>query len=267
MGTRIHETAIVGEGARLGENVVVGAYSCIGPDVKLGDGVEVDSHVVVDGATLVGRGCRVFPFASIGRQPQDLKYRGEPSRLEIGENNTIREYVTMNPGTEGGGMVTRVGNGCTFMVGAHVAHDCIIGDGVIMANYASLGGHVYVGDHAIIGGLAAVHQFVRIGPHAMVGGMSGVEHDVIPYGSVMGDRAALCGLNIVGLKRRGYSRGSIRSMREAYRLLFEPQGTLKQRVARVGVAYAEAPEVMDIVNFMTGESIRSFCLPREDRGS
>ncbi|MCE2493690.1 MAG: acyl-ACP--UDP-N-acetylglucosamine O-acyltransferase [Alphaproteobacteria bacterium] len=267
MAARIHETAIVEDGARLGEDVVVGAYSCVGPGVELGDGVEIKSHVVVAGSTRVGQGCRMFPFASIGQQPQDLKYRGEPSRLEIGENNTIREYVTMNPGTEGGGMVTRVGNGCAFMVGAHVAHDCIIGDSVIMANYASLGGHVCVGDHAIIGGLAAVHQFVRIGRHAMIGGMSGVEHDVIPYGSVMGDRAALCGLNIIGLKRRGFSRASIRSMRDAYRRLFEPQGTLKQRVAQVGTTFAETPEVMDIVNFMAGESIRSFCLPREDRGS
>ena len=267
MAVRIHETAIVEDGARLGEDVVVGAYSCVGPDVELGDGVEIKSHVVVAGSTRVGQGCRMFPFASIGQQPQDLKYRGEPSRLEIGENNIIREYVTMNPGTKGGGMVTRVGNGCAFMVGAHVAHDCIIGDSVIMANYASLGGHVCVGDHAIIGGLAAVHQFVRIGPHAMIGGMSGVENDVIPYGSVMGDRAALCGLNIIGLKRRGFSRASIRSMRDAYRQLFEPQGTLKQRVAQVGTAFAETPEVIDIVNFLAGESIRSFCLPRENRGS
>lgn len=267
MATRIHATAVVEDGASLGENVAVGAYSCVGADVELGDGVEVDSHVVVAGATRVGRGCRLFPFASIGKPPQDLKYRGEPSRLEIGANNTIREYVTMNPGTERGGMVTRVGSGCMFMMGAHVAHDCIIGDGVIMANYASLGGHVHVGEHAIIGGLAAIHQFVRVGPHAIIGGMSGVEHDVIPYGSVMGDRAALRGLNVTGLKRRGVSRDSIRRMREAYRQLFAPRGTLKQRVTRVGAAFAETPEVMDIVNFLAAGSIRSFCLPREGRGS
>ena len=267
MGTEIHQTAVVEDGAIIGDGVKIGAYSCVGGDVELGNDVEVNSHVVIGGSTRIGRGCRLFPFASIGQQPQDLKFHGEASRLEIGEDNTIREYVTMNPGTEGGGMETRVGNGCTFMVGAHVAHDCIIGDGVIMANYASLGGHVFVGDHAIIGGLAAIHQFVRIGPHAMIGGMSGVEQDVIPYGSVMGERAALCGLNLVGLKRRGFTRDSIRSMRDAYRQLFDPQGTLKHRVEQVGTSYTDTPEVMDIVKFLAGDSIRSFCLPREDRGS
>lgn len=265
MSTQIHQTAVVEDGARLGEGVTIGAYSCIGSGVELGDNVEIKSHVVVAGNTRIGSDCRIFPFASIGQQPQDLKFHGEDSRLEIGDRNTIREYVTMNPGTEGGGMVTRVGSGGTFMVGAHVAHDCVIGDGVIMANYASLGGHVYVGDNAIIGGLAAVHQFVRIGAHAMIGGMSGVEQDVIPYGSVMGDRAALCGLNIVGLKRRGFTRDAIRNMRDAYRQLFDPEGTLKERVAQVGTSYAAAPEVMDIVNFLSDESIRSFCLPRADR--
>lgn len=267
MSTQIHQTAVVESGGALGEGVSIGAYSCVGSNVELGDNVELKSHVVVGGSTRIGRDCRIFPFASVGQQPQDLKFHGEPSRLEIGENNTIREYVTMNPGTEGGGMITRVGSDCTFMVGAHVAHDCIIGDGVIMANYASLGGHVYVGDHAIIGGLAAVHQFVRIGSHAMIGGMSGVEQDVIPFGSVMGDRAALCGLNIVGLKRRGFPRESIRSMREAYRQLFDSQGTFKERVEQVKDSYAETPEVMDIVNFLSDDSIRSFCLPRERRGS
>ena len=267
MVTKIHQTAVIEEGASLGVNVTIGAYSCVGADVELGDNVELKSHVVVGGSTRIGNGCRLFSFASIGQQPQDLKFHGEDSWLEIGENNTIREYVTMNPGTEGGGMVTRVGDNCTFMVGDHVAHDCVIGDGVIMANYASLGGHVYVGDSAIIGGLAAVHQFVRIGSYAMIGGMSGVEQDVIPYGSVMGDRAALCGLNIVGLKRRGFTRDIIRSMRDAYGQLFDSQGTLQERTKQVGSYYAETQEVMDIVEFLSGESTRSFCLPREDRGS
>lgn len=266
MGTEIHQTAVVEEGAIIGDGVKIGAYSCVGGEVELGNDVEVNSHVIIGGSTRIGRGCRLFPFSSIGQQPQDLKFHGEASRLEIGEDNTIREYVTMNPGTEGGGMETRVGSGCTFMVGAHVAHDCIIGDGVIMANYASLGGHVFVGDHAIIGGLAAIHQFVRIGPHAMIGGMSGVEQDVIPYGSVMGERATLCGLNLVGLKRRGFTRDSIRNMRDAYRQLFDPEGTLKQRAKQVGISYTDTPEVMDIVRFLVGDSIRSFCLPKEDRG-
>ena len=265
MSKDIHPTAIVESGATLGKGVRIGAFSHIDSDVELGDGVEIMSHVVIGGTTRIGKGCRVFPFASIGQQPQDLKFHGESSRLEVGDDNSIREYVTMNPGTEGGGMVTRVGSGGTFMVGAHVAHDCIIGDSVIMANYASLGGHVLVGDHAIIGGLAAVHQFVRIGPHAMIGGMSGVEQDVIPYGSVMGDRAALCGLNIVGLKRRGFSRESIRTMRNAYRQLFDSQGTLKERAEQVGNSFSETPEVMDIVGFISDESARAICLPRADR--
>lgn len=267
MGTNIHQTAIVEEGASLGMNVTIGAYSCVGANVQLGDNVELKSHVVIGGSTRIGSGCRLFSFASIGQQPQDLKFHGEDSWLEVGENNTIREYVTMNPGTEGGGMVTRVGSNCMFMVGAHIAHDCAIGDGVIMANYASLGGHVYVGDNAIIGGLAAVHQFVRIGSYAMIGGMSGVEQDVIPYGSVMGDRATLCGLNIVGLKRRGFTRDIIRSMRDAYSQLFDSRGTLQDRAQQVRISYAKTKEVMDIVEFLSGETTRSFCLPREDRGS
>jgi UDP-N-acetylglucosamine acyltransferase len=265
MTAAIHPTAIVETGARIGDGVTVGAYCCIGPDVEIGAGTTLSSHVVIAGRTRIGARSRIFPFASIGQQPQDLKFRGEPSRLEIGEGNTIREYVTMNPGTEGGGMLTRVGNGCTFMAGAHVAHDCHIGDHVIMANYASLGGHVHVGDHAIIGGLAAVHQFVRIGAHAMVGGMSGVESDVIPYGSVMGDRAYLNGLNLVGLKRRGFDRARIREMREAFRRLFAEDGTLKERVSEVRETYAGAPEIMDIVEFMLDESLRAYCLPTGQR--
>ena len=178
--TDIHPTAIVEEGAKLGTGVRIGPYCTIGPDVELGEGVALVSHVVLAGRTRIGPNTRIYPFASIGHPPQDLKYKGEASSLEIGSNNIIREYVTMSPGTEGGGMVTRVANNCLFMVGAHVAHDCQIGHHVIMANNATLAGHVDVGDYAILGGLAAVHQFVRIGRHAMIGGMSGVEHDIIP---------------------------------------------------------------------------------------
>src|ERR1700739_1226866 len=179
---QIHPTAIVAPGAMLAEDVVIGPYCVVGDNAVLGPRVTLRSHVVVDGRTTIGEGTRVFPFASIGLEPQDLKYRGERSELVIGRNNTIREYVTMNPGTEGGGMVTRIGDDCLFMVGAHVAHDCQIGDHVIMANNATLGGHVTLGDYVVIGGLSAVHQFVRIGAHAMIGGMSGVENDVIPFG-------------------------------------------------------------------------------------
>ena len=192
----VHPTAIVDSGAKLADDVTIGPYCLVGGEVSLGVGVEVMSHVVIDGRTEIGQGCRIYPFTALGLRPQDLKYEGEPSHLVIGDNNTIREHVTMNPGTRGGGMVTRVGNDCLFMVGVHVAHDCRIGDNVIMAKEATLAGHVVVEDHAIIGGLAAVHQFVRIGQHAMVGGMSGVEQDVIPFGSVMGERASLTGLNL-----------------------------------------------------------------------
>ena len=182
----IHPSAIIDPAATIGESVHVGPFCVIGPDVSLGEGVKLHSHVVVEGRTHIGKGGEIFPFASIGHAPQDLKYKGEPSRLEIGDNCRIREHVTMNPGTEGGGMLTKVGDNCLFMASSHVAHDCKVGNNVIMANNATLAGHVEVGDFAIIGGLAAVQQFVRIGPHAMIGGMSGIVNDVIPYGMVAG---------------------------------------------------------------------------------
>ncbi|MCH8000139.1 MAG: acyl-ACP--UDP-N-acetylglucosamine O-acyltransferase, partial [Proteobacteria bacterium] len=185
----VHATAIVDPEARLGEGVKIGPYCVVGSHVDLGADVVLHSHVVVEGRTEVGARTQIYPFASIGHRPQDIKYGGEPSELIVGTDNMVREHVTMNPGTEGGGMVTRVGNHCLFMMGAHVAHDCTIGDRVIMANNATLGGHVTIEEGAIIGGLSAIHQFVRIGRHAMVGGMSGVEHDVIPYGMAVGERA------------------------------------------------------------------------------
>ena len=258
----IHESSVVEASAKLGAGVLVGPFCLIGKDVVLEDGVKLLSHVVVIGRTRIGRNKEIYPFASIGHRPQDMKYKGEPSRLEIGNNNMIREYVTMQPGTEGGGMVTKVSDNCLFMAGAHVAHDCIIGTNVIMANNATLAGHVKVDDHAIIGGLAAVHQFCRIGHHAMIGGMSGVEHDVIPYGSVMGDRARLSGLNIVGMKRRGISRDDIHTLRTAYRLLFAEEGTMAERVEDVVQVHGGNPLVMDIVAFIRDESTRAICHPR-----
>ncbi|MFQ5958020.1 MAG: acyl-ACP--UDP-N-acetylglucosamine O-acyltransferase [Alphaproteobacteria bacterium] len=261
----IHPTAIVELGARVADDVEIGPYSVIGCDVELGPGVRLESHVVIAGRTRIGAGCHIFPFASIGQPPQDLKYAGEPSQLVIGRNNVIREYATMNAGTKGGGMVTRVGDNGLFMVGIHVAHDCVIGDNVIMANNATLGGHVVVGDFAILGGLSAIHQFVRIGRHAMVGGMSGVENDVIPYGSVMGDRAHLSGLNIVGLKRRGFGREDIHALRRAYRLLFAQEGTMAERLADVTQLFAENEAVMEIVEFIGSDSTRAVCQPKEGR--
>ena len=259
--TDVHPTAVVEDGAVLGEGVRIGPYGIVGGDVVIGEGTVVHGHAVVAGRTQIGARCEIFPFASIGHPPQDLKYAGEPSRLVIGDDNRIREHVTMNPGTEGGGMETRVGNHGLFMVGAHVAHDCIVGDHVIMANNATLAGHVVVGDHAIIGGLSAIHQFVRIGAHAMVGGMSGIENDVIPYGSAMGDRARLSGLNIVGLKRRGFSRDDIHGMRTAYQLLFGEDGTLAERVTDVVAQYEDNAPVMDIVDFLREDSPRGVLRP------
>jgi UDP-N-acetylglucosamine acyltransferase len=260
---RIHPTAVVASGAVLGEDVVVGPYCVIGEHVVLGPGVSLKSHVVIEGRTTIGAGTRIFPFASVGHETQDLKYCGEPSTLEIGRDNTIREHVTINPGTAGGGMVTRVGNNCLFMVGAHVAHDCRIGDHVILVNNATIGGHVVIEDHAILGGLSAVHQFVRIGRHAMIGGMSGVERDVIPYGQVMGERARLTGINIVGMQRRGFSREEIQGLRNAYQFLFHSGGTLSDRVSETADRFAGIGPVEDIIAFIRADSSRAICQPRE----
>ncbi len=260
--TEIHPTAIVEAGVRLGERVAVGPFCTVGPDVVLEDDARLISHVVVAGRTTIGPRTTVYPFASIGMPPQDLKYKGEPSRLEIGADNVIREHVTMNPGTEGGGMLTRVGNNALFMMGAHVAHDCKVGNHVIFANNATLGGHVVVDDYAIIGGLAAVHQFCRVGAHAIIGGVSAVVQDVIPYGSASGDRARLIGLNIVGLRRRDFSRTDIQTLRTAYRLLFAEEGTLAERIDDVARMYSDNAAVMDIVAFMRTESTRAVCQPQ-----
>lgn len=265
--TDVHSTAIVDPKADLADTVVVGPYSIVGPGVSLGPGVVLHAHVVVDGRTIIGEGTEIFPFASIGNRPQDLKYAGEESRLEIGAGNTIRENVTMNPGTEGGGLVTRVGDNCLFMAGSHVAHDCIVGNHVIFANLATAAGHCVFGDYAFMGGLTASHQFVRVGKHAFVGGMTGVENDVIPFGSVLGNRAHLAGLNIVGLKRRGFSRDRIHSLRAAYRALFAPEGTLRERVEDVATRFGGDTDVMDIVDFIRADSDRAICVPRADRGS
>lgn len=260
----VHPTALVDGKARLGEGVSIGPYCVVGGGVSLGERCKLASHVVVDGRTDIGPDTQIFPFASIGLAPQDQKYDGERSSLRIGARNVIREHVTINPGTRGGGMVTRVGDECLLMVGAHVAHDCAVGDHVIMANNATLAGHVAVEDYAIIGGLSAVHQFCRIGKHAMVGGMSGVECDVIPYGSVMGDRARLSGLNIVGLKRRGFSRTDISALRRAYRLMFAAEGTMSERLEDVVEAYSNQEAVMEIVNFIRSDSNRAMCQPRPE---
>jgi UDP-N-acetylglucosamine acyltransferase len=263
----LHPTAIVEVGAELGADVRIGPYCHVGPHVVLGDGVELLSHVVVAGNTRIGPRTRIFPFASIGHQPQDLKYKGEESRLEIGADNLIREYVTMNPGTQGGGMLTKIGDGCLFMASAHVAHDCQIGNRVIMANNVALGGHIVIGEYAFLGGQAAVHQFVRIGPNAMIGGLTGVERDVIPYGMVIGDRARLTGLNIIGLQRRGFSRDEIQALRTAYQMIFgEELGTLASRVDEVAERFPDVRPVQDVIAFIRADSSRGLVQAKAANG-
>lgn len=263
----IHSTAIVAEGAKIAPSAVIGPYCIVGPHVVLDEGVRLISHVVIDGITSIGSNSVVYPFASLGQRPQDLKYKGEPSRLEIGCNNQIREYVTMNPGTEGGGMLTRVGNNGLFMVAAHVAHDCRIDDNVILANNATLAGHVTVGDFAVLGGLSAVHQFVRIGRHAMVGGMSAVDSDIIPYGTVVGNRAYLSGLNLIGIKRRGFSRDDIHALRNAYRLLFAAHATMAERLEEVTATFGHSAPVREIVDFIGEDSSRALCQPKPENAA
>lgn len=261
MSTQIHPTAIVDPQAQLGVDVVIGPYSIVGKNVKLHDRVELKSHVVVEGITTVGEGTRIFPFASVGHAPQDLKFHGEPSELIIGKNNTIREHATLNPGTETGIMKTVVGDNCLLMMSTHVAHDCVVGNHVIMANNATLGGHVTVGDHVLVGGLAAVHQFVRIGSFAVIGGMSGVESDVIPYGRVKGERAFLAGLNLVGLERNGFDKDQIRSLQRAFNELFGDEGTMDQRIEMVANDFSSISAVMQIIDFARSKNRFPLCTP------
>ncbi len=261
--SNIHPTAVIADGAKIGSGCEIGPYCVVGAHVQLGDKVTLKSHVVVDGHTRVGEGTIVYPFASLGSAPQDLKYANEPSTLVIGKNNSIREHVTMNPGTKDGGMKTVVGDSCLFMMATHVAHDCRIGNNVIMANNATLGGHVTVGDFAIIGGLAAVHQFIRIGDHAIIGGMSGVEADVIPYGRVKGERAHLAGLNLIGLERRGFDKDQVRNLQRAYNQLFGDEGTLEQRLELVANDFGDDETIMKIVGFAQEKTKFPLCQPQK----
>ena len=258
-----HPTAVIEPGAKLGSGVKIGPYCVIGADVTLADGVELLSHVVVAGRTSIGARTRIFPFASIGHQPQDLKYHGELSTLTVGADCMIREGVTLNPGTEGGGMSTTIGDRCAFLANSHVGHDCHVGNGVIFSNNVMLAGHCWVGDFAIIGGGAAVIQFARVGAHSFLGGMSGLENDLIPYGMALGNRAHLSGLNIVGLQRRGFSRSDIHDLRRAYRLLFAAEGTLAERTADVAQEFAGQPIVQEILAFIRTGGKRSLCTPKE----
>ena len=262
--TQIHPTAIISPGAELGRDVEIGPFCTVGPQVQLGDGVRLVSHAVIEGATSIGAGTTIYPFAVLGGAPQHLAHKGEDTRLVIGERNIIREHVTMHTGTVGGGGVTAVGSDSLYMVGAHVAHDCIVGDRVTFANNATLGGHVVIGDFVFMGGLCAVHQFTRIGRYSFVGGGGVVTKDIIPYGSVWGNHAHLEGLNLVGLKRRGFTREAINALRAAYRLLFADEGTFQERLDDVAEAHADTPEVMEIVTFIRAEANRPLCLPERE---
>ncbi|OFW79807.1 MAG: acyl-[acyl-carrier-protein]--UDP-N-acetylglucosamine O-acyltransferase [Alphaproteobacteria bacterium RIFCSPLOWO2_01_FULL_40_26] len=254
-----HSSAIISPKAKIGSNVEIGAFCVVGDDVKIGDGTILKSHVIIEGDTEIGKNNVIFPFTTIGLQPQDLKFCGEKSKVIIGDNNKIREHATIHLGTQDGAMVTKIGSNCLLMVGIHIAHDCIIGDHVIMANNATLGGHVTIGDYAVIGGLSAIHQFVRIGQGAMIGGMSGVESDVIPYGTVIGERAFLAGLNLIGMKRRNISREEIHALRNFFKKLFEEKNSNFSDHANQLAKTFSTKLVQEVADFIQSNSSRSFC--------
>lgn len=259
-GISVHPTSVVEDGARLGAGVTIGPLCHIGAHVRLGDEVSLLGQVSVQGDTTIGRGSRIFPFASIGSEPQDLKYHGEPVTLEIGEECIIREGVTMNPGTEGGGSRTKVGNRCTFLANSHVAHDCIIGDNVIFSNGVMLAGHCVVGDNVIFGGGAGAHQFCRIGRNAFIGGLAGIEGDVIPFGLAIGNRAKLGGLNIIGMKRSGIAREEIHAARSVYKQLFHGGEPITQVAKRLRSTDVKGI-VAEILDFVLDTGDRALCTP------
>ena len=256
----VHPSSVIEEGAVIGANSIVGPFSVVGPDVRLGEGVVLKSHVVVTGRTEIGDETVIFPGAVIGEIPQDLKFKGEASRLIVGKRNRIREGVTMNTGTEGGGGVTRVGDDCLFMTGAHVVHDAYVGDRVIVANQGAIAGHCVIDDDVIIGGLSGIHQWVRIGRGAIIGAVTMVTNDVIPYGLVQSPRGQLDGLNLVGLKRRGVDRSDITALRAAFQMLAQGEGAFQDRARRLGDE-TDSAYVREIVDFILGASDRSFLTP------
>ena len=259
--SNIHPSSVIEDGAQIDPSAVIGPFCLVGSDVTIGPHVELKSHVVVKGRTVIGEGTVVFSFAVIGEIPQDLKFKGEQSGLVIGKRNRIREHVTMNAGTEGGGGMTKIGDDCLFMAGCHIAHDAIIGDRVIIVNSAAIAGHCILEDDVIVGGLSGIHQFVRIGRGAIVGAVTMVTNDVIPYGLVQAPRGALDGLNLVGLKRRGVARVDITALRAAFQMLAQGDGTFHNRVERLG-AETDSAYVQEIVDFVTGDTDRSFLTPR-----
>jgi len=259
--SNIHPSSVIEDGAQIDPSAVIGPFCLVGSEVIIGPDVELKSHVVVKGRTKIGEGTVVFSFAVIGEIPQDLKFKGEQSGLVIGKRNRIREHVTMNAGTEGGGGMTKIGDDCLFMAGCHIAHDAIIGDRVIVVNSAAVAGHCILEDDVIVGGLSGIHQFVRIGRGAIIGAVTMVTNDVIPYGLVQAPRGALDGLNLVGLKRRGVARADITALRAAFQMLAQGEGTFHNRIERLGVE-TESTYVKEIVDFVTGDTDRSFLTPR-----
>lgn len=258
----IHPTAIVDKSVELGADVEIGPYCIVGPNVKLGARTRLVAHVFIERETTLGEDNVVHPYATLGQPAQDTSYKGEPTTLVIGSRNVIREHVSMHRGTKRSRGETKVGDGGFFMAQSHVAHDCIVGDNVILAQGATLGGHTQVGDHVIMGGLSAMHQNGRIGHHAFVGGLAAVVADVIPYGSVFGNHAQLAGLNVVGLKRRGFTREAIHDLRAAYRLLFAEEGTFQERLEDVAELYAHVEQVREIVAFIRADAQRPLCMPK-----
>ncbi len=256
----IDKTAIVDSKAKVSSSVKIGAYSIIGPNVEIGDDVIIHSQVNISGNTKIGSGSIIYPFAAIGNDPQDLKYNGEDTKLIIGNNNKIREYVTIHPGTSGGGGITKIGNNCLFMISSHIAHDCYVGNNVIIANNVPLGGHVTIEDNVVIGGNSAVQQFTRIGEMAMIGGMTGVLHDVIPYGLSVGNRNYLQGLNLIGLRRANIENKDILGLSEAYKEIFATKN-LTENLSKLNGVFRENPLVKNIIEFIKKDKKRSICTP------
>ena len=255
----IDKTAIINPKAKIHKNVRIGPYTVIGPNVEIGENTIIQSHVNISGHTKIGKGNKIYPFVSIN-EPQDLKYNDEQTKLIIGDNNKIREYVTINPGTVGGGGKTVIGNNCLFMISSHIAHDCLVGNNVIIANNVPLGGHVIVEDNVVIGGNSAVQQFTRIGTMAMIGGMTGVLHDVIPYGLSTGNRNSLQGLNLIGLRRAKFENKDILGLSEAYKNIFATKN-IRENISKLNGSYQNNPLVKNVIDFITKDKKRSICTP------
>ena len=256
----IHNSSVIDKKAKISKNVKIGPFCYVGPNVELQENVELVSNVHIEGTTYIGNGTKIFPFASIGTQPQDLKYKNEKNSLSIGKNNIIREYVTINPGTEGGGTKTSIGDNCLFMISSHIAHDCIIGNNVIIANNVPLGGHVTIEDSVVIGGNSAVQQFTRIGRLAMIGGMTGVLKDVIPFGLSIGNRNYLQGLNLIGLRRKKYENKLIIGLDKAYKEIFSSKN-LYENLSKINGEYKDNKLVSEVIEFIEKDKKRPICSP------